>query len=450
MSTGTSPARGFPSASDDLAQTLRQIYDLDLTTTSGGNLSVLDDDGAIWITPAGTDKGEIHPDEIARVEGLDGDSEGLSMPPPSSELPFHRAIYAARSDLRAIIHAHPVSLVAFSIAQMVPDTRVSAQSYIQCGTVGFAPYALPASRELGEQIAQTFTKGFDCVVLENHGVVVGGTTLRQAFERLEALDLCARTILRARTIGTERQLPWDDLELALSVMPKPSAAMRECALITDQERELRQSLCKIARRAHRKGLMTSTQGALSARLPENAFLLTPSSIPLDRLEPSDLLRVGLQHSGLNGHDSREALHAALYRTHSEVSAVAHGCAANTAAFSAAGIPLPSETIPESYILIRQPASVSFRETILDPEAVAEVLCPDDPVALVRNNGALTVGAGVLDAFDRLEVLEATAAAVIASHSLGELTPMNDERLAELRQTFFPTGGFRGAPHEASS
>jgi len=353
--------------------------------------------------------------------------------------------------LRAVIHAHPVSLVAFSIAQTVPDTRVSAQSYARCGTVGFAPYALPASEDLGAEIAQTFAKGFDCVVLENHGVVVGGTTLRQAFERLEALDLCARTVLRARTLGTERALPWDDLELALSIVRKPKSQPRECALITDQERAIRQSLCKIARRAYRKGLMTSAQGALSARLPENTFLLTPTSIPLDRLEPSDLLRVGLQRSGLHEHDSREALHAALYRTHPDVSAVAHGYGANASGFSAAGIPLPSKTIPESYILIREPVSVSFRTTVLDPDpdGVAAVLCPDNPVALVHNDGVLTVGASVLDTFDRLEVLEATAAAVIASHPLGELTAMNDEQLAELRTAFFPTGGFRGAPHGGS-
>jgi len=449
MTTAISPTRAFLSPGEDLAQTLRQIYDLDLTTTSGGNLSLLEDDGAIWITPAGIDKGELRSDQVARVRALDDETESRGTPPPSSELPFHRAIYAARSDLRAVIHAHPVSLVAFSIAQMVPDTRVSAESYFHCGLVGFAPYALPASDELGEQIAQKFARGFDCVVLENHGVVVGGTTLRQAFERLEALDLCARTILRARTLGTERALPWDDLELALSTAPKPIAKSRDRALMTDQERELRKSLCKIARRACGKGLMTSVQGALSARLPENAFLLTPSSVPLDRLDPSDLLRVGLQRSGLNEHDSREALHAALYRTHPDVHAVAHGFGANASGFSAAKIPLPSQTIPESYILIREPVSVSFRTTMLDPDSVAAKLCPDNPVALVQNNGVLAVGASVLDAFDRLEVLEATAAAVIASHPLGELTTMNDEQLAELRKAFFPTGGFRGAPHGGS-
>jgi L-fuculose-phosphate aldolase len=446
MRTTYSPTSVFPSPPEDLAQTLRRIYDLDLTTTSGGNLSLRDDDGCIWITPAGIDKGELRADQIARVGGPGVDSKGIQNPPPSSELPFHQALYAARPDLHSIVHAHPISLVAFSIAQQVPDSRVSANGYALCGTIGFAPYALPGSRELGEEIARTFAKGFDCVVLENHGVVVGGTTLRQAFERLEALDLCARTIMRARSIGSEQLLSWDDLALALASRPVASSAMRERKLITDRERELRQTLCTIARRARKKRLMTSTQGTLSARLPEDAFLLTPASVSPDRLEPSDLLRVGLRRSGLVAHDSREALHAAVYRAHPEVGAIAQGCPENVAGFSAAEIPLPSRTIPESYILIREPVSVSFREAITDPEGVAARISPDNPVALIHNDGVLTLGASVLDAFDRLEVLEATAAAVIASRPLGELAPMNDQQLSELRNAFFPTGGFQGSPH----
>jgi L-fuculose-phosphate aldolase len=450
MRTADSPTRALPSAPEDLAQTLRRIYDLGLTTTSGGNLSLRDEDGCIWITPAGIDKGELRGDQIARIGGSHSDqyvdSEDIPMPPPSSELPFHQALYAARPDLRAIVHAHPVSLVAFSIAQLVPDTRVSANAYALCGTIGFAPYALPGSRELGNEIAETFSKGFDCVVLENHGVVVGGTTLRQAFERLEALDLCARTIMRARSLGAERPLSWDDLALALSSLPNAGSSVREHPLVTDRERELRQTLCTIARRAHKKRLMTSTQGTLSARLPEDAFLMTPSSVSVDRLKPADLLRVGLRRSGLKEHDSREALHAAIYRAHPEVGAVAHGCAENSAGFSAAEIPLPSRTIPESYILIREPVSVSFREMVVDPEGVAAVVSPNNPVALVHNDGAISLGASILDAFDRLEVLEATAAAVIASRSLGELAPMNDQQLSELRDAFFPGGGFQGAPH----
>jgi ribulose-5-phosphate 4-epimerase/fuculose-1-phosphate aldolase len=93
---------------------MQRIYQGRMTTLSGGNLSILDEDGSLWITPAGTDKGRLTPNDIVHVLA-DGSVEGPHR--PSSELPFHRAIYASRPDLRAIVHAHPPALAAFSIAR---------------------------------------------------------------------------------------------------------------------------------------------------------------------------------------------------------------------------------------------------------------------------------------------------------------------------------------------
>ena len=469
MDKAPTPTPASPSnPAEALAQTLRRIYDLGLTTTSGGNLSLRDDEGRLWITPAGIDKGELRADQIARVPAVDrGDTERANAdasaapradfePAPSSELPFHRAIYAKRPDIRAIVHAHPVSLVAFSIVHQVPDTRVSASCHALCSTVGFAAYALPGSRMLGEEIAGTFGKGFDCVVLENHGVVVGGRTLGEAFERLEALDLCARTITRARTIGRERILSPD--ELALAEESRLAAAPAAEAAFGDAELETRRKICAIAGRAFARHLFTTTEGALSARLTSETFLMTPSGVPLDRLQPKDLLRLGVRpekrpgarSDSRNGIGAREALHAALYRAHPEIGAIAHGHGENTAGFSVSGVPLSARTIPESYLLVREPGSLPLRETLLDPTAATGILGPDSPVALLENDGALALGSDLLDAFDRLEVLEATAAALIASRPLGERTVMSDEQILELRRAFFPDGGLGGTSRPASS
>jgi L-fuculose-phosphate aldolase len=413
-----------------LAGTLRRIYQLGLTTTSGGNLSIRTADGDLWITPAGLDKGSLHQSEVARIAA---DGRHMGGPPSSSELPFHRAIYAARPDLGAIVHAHPVSLVAFSVVHELPDTRISAAAHALCGRLGFAPYALPGSPALGDAIAAAFAASAECVVLENHGAVVAGASLRQAFERLEALDLTARTLLRARTLGRARTLSDDDL--ALHSVRDSAAGRGETARADPEERELGEALCALARRSNEKRLMTSRQGALSARLPDDRFLLTPSHLPLDGLTPADLDCVALDAAA-----GREALHAALYRAHPEVGAVAHGIPENTGGFGVSGAPLPTRTIPESYILVRDPARLAFRTTRLEPESVAAQLCPDRPVAVVENDGALSLGRSALEAFDRLEVLEATAAAVIASRPLGELSPLGEEAIGALREVFFPKGG----------
>lgn len=163
---------------DELMQTMERIYRYRMTTTSGGNLSIRDDEGDIWITPARIDKGRLQREDIVCVSPDDYVSGRHG---PSSELPFHRAIYEARPDLKAVVHAHPVALVACSIARTIPDTRLFHRAWMVCGEVGFADYALPGSGQLGKNIAAVFARGANCVLLENHGVVVAGESLKEAF-----------------------------------------------------------------------------------------------------------------------------------------------------------------------------------------------------------------------------------------------------------------------------
>jgi L-fuculose-phosphate aldolase len=428
-----------------LAETLVRIYDLDLTTTSGGNLSVRERDESIWITPAGGDKGALLPEDVVHVDANDR-PEGPGR--PSSELPFHRAIYAERDDLAAIVHAHPVALVAWSVVGEVPDTRISREAHALCGRVGFAPYALPGSTALGHRIADAFGEGFDCVVLENHGVVVGGRSLREAFERLEALDLCARTIGAARVLGGERLLDASALANEANAsgptIPRDGrAAGHRCGA---EERALRETLLRIARRAQRKRLATTTQGRFSARLDEHDFIATPAGPTLD-VDPDALVRRSIRAGEEGAQEPTLALHAAIYRAHPDVGAIAQGVGAHASGFAVAGVDLPARTIPESHLLVRDPRRIDERVARETPESVAAALGADTPVALIEHTGAIALGRGVLDAFDRLEVLEATAAAVLAARPLGTLTPMSDERIEELRHAWMPAGGWGGPPPE---
>ena len=219
---------------DELVQTMERIYHFRMTTTSGGNLSVRDENGDLWITPARVDKGSLRRTDIVCVR-THGAVEGLH--PPSSEHPFHQAIYRVRPDLRAIVHAHPVALVAFSICRRTPDTGLFPQASHVCGKVGYAPYALPGSTQLGRQIAEVFAQGYDCVLLENHGVVIGGTNLAHAFQRFETLEFTAKTIIKGRLLGPVRYLAAE--QIALSQRRRPPLPEFEPGPASTREKELR-------------------------------------------------------------------------------------------------------------------------------------------------------------------------------------------------------------------
>ncbi|MFZ4681749.1 MAG: class II aldolase/adducin family protein [Terrimicrobiaceae bacterium] len=416
---------------DCLVNAMARIYRYRMTTTSGGNLSIRDRDGSIWITPARVDKGALRREDIVRVRP-DGTTEGRHK--ASSEFPFHKRIYELRPDLGAIIHAHPVALVAFSICGRTPDTRLFAKAHAICGEVGFAPYALPGSALLGERIAEVFTGGHDCVMLENHGVVVGGWDFQEAFRRFEMLEFVAKTIVKASALGEVRYL--SDAEL--SVGEKPVAAMETFAAgeASSEERLLRTELCDFIRRGYQQRLLTSAAGSFSVRVDEESFLITGELVDRATVTPDQLVLVRGGRCEAGGRPSRaHLLHAPIYARHPEIRAIVNATPVNATAFSVSDTVLDTRTIPESYIFLRDVAVLPFASIYEDPARIASALTPAAPIALIRNDCALVLGQNILDAFDRLEVLESTAEAVINSRALGEVKPMNDEVIEELVKVF---------------
>ncbi|HEX8290223.1 MAG TPA: class II aldolase/adducin family protein [Pyrinomonadaceae bacterium] len=415
---------------DEIMQTMERIYRYRMTTTSGGNLSIREPDGTVWVTPAGVDKGGLRREDIVRVSP-DGTHEGLH--PPSSELPFHQMIYAARPDVRGVVHAHAVALVAFSITGRVPDTRLFHQSRHVCGPAGFAPYALPGSEDLGKSIAETFAAGFDCVVLENHGVAVGGRSLQGAFQKFETLEFTAKTLVKARLLGDVRYLSEDELGLRNQVPPLEEF---EPDVPSSRERELRRQLVDFTRRGYDHRLFISTGGSFSARVDADSFLITPYRVDRHTLSAEDLVLVRGGRAEAGKRASRAARnHRAIYERHPRVGAVLNASPVNVTAFSVTSAPLDSRTIPESYLLLRDVGRVPYGVQFRDPEELARQVSPRAPVALLENDGVLVLGADVLEAFDRLEVLESTSEALVDSRLLGEVAPMSDEVIDDLKRAF---------------
>ena len=121
---------------DQIVMIMNRIYSYGMTTTSGGNLSILDEEGVMWISPSSIDKGSLRREDIMRVLP-DGTIEGIHT--PSVEYPFHRDIYRKRPDLKAVLHAHPPALVAFSIARKTPDTALIPNARLLTGDISYAP-----------------------------------------------------------------------------------------------------------------------------------------------------------------------------------------------------------------------------------------------------------------------------------------------------------------------
>ena len=418
---------------DQIIAVMERIYGRNMTTTSGGNISVKDENNHIWITPARVDKGSLRRQDIVLVNP-DGKPEGLH--PPSSENPFHRSIYEVRPDIRAIIHAHPSALVSFSICSQVPETRLFPESWHVCGKVAFARYDVPGSQALGATIAAEFASDLqpNCVVLENHGIVVGGVDLADAFKRFETLEFTAQTHIYAKQLGAIETLGME--QIALSQTPRNLLPECQPRTPTSRGKELRKEICDFVHRAYLHGLMTSTEGTFSARIDDDAFMITPAFVDRRELRLEDMVIIRDGQRPENRLPSRAVrLHAAIYEEHPEINAIANAMPVHASAFCVSDFPLDTRTIPESYLFLKDVRTIPFEDLFGDCKNVATLVTPANPVVLLRHNGVLIAGRTILDAFDRLEVLEATATAIINSRALGPISPMNDQVIEDLLAAF---------------
>lgn len=417
---------------DQIVLIIDKIYRSGLTTTSGGNISIIDDNGDMWVTPSAIDKGTLRPSDIVCVR-KDGTIEGRHK--PSSEFPFHKSIYENRPDIKAVVHAHPPALVSYSIVRQIPNTNVIPQAKNICGPIGYATYKLPGTDDLGKIIAIEFEKGFNAVIMENHGTVVGGKDLSDAFQRFETLEFCARTIIYGNTIGKTNYLSDHQIEEFEKQIPRLLPEMKKVEYPSD-ERDIREQIKKIVHRACDQGLMISSYGTVSVRWRGNDFLITPTNVTRWDIQNKDIVQIkdGKREPGKI--PSRSTwLHQEIYKQNPHVNSIILTQTPYLMAYSVTGKKLDVRTIPESWIFLQDIPNVPFGSHFTNETRILNTLSVNTPAVIINNDSVLVTGDKLLGTFDRLEVAEFSAKSLTMAASLGTLVPINDQQVEELRKKF---------------
>lgn len=416
---------------DQIVTIMRRIYAKGMTTISGGNLSIRSQEG-IWITPSGIDKGALAREDIVLVKP-DGSYTGRHK--PSVEIPFHENVYAVRADVNAVLHAHSPALIAFSLVRRNPCVYLTPDIQPRCGQIETAPYEAPGSDMLSAGIAAAFQKGAGVVMMENHGCAVGAKDLQGAFLSFEALERTARMELFANRIGTPRKLTKEQLALARETVESTWHASASGVTGSD-ERVACRDLCDIAQRAYDRNLISGTQYAASIRLDAEAFLTTPTGADCMYLQPEDIVRMDCAHKEADAAQPYAVrLQRAIYRAHPEVNAIMVAQPVAAMAFAVTDAAFDSRVIPESYVMLRDLRKLPFDALHRDMEGVAGLFSKRMPVALIENRCAVVTGYTLLEAYDRLEVLEFSAHAFIDAQSIGTLSLMNAEQLKKIEIVF---------------
>lgn len=182
----------------------RRLAARGLVAGTDGNIAARCGPDRLLVTPAGSDKGELAPGDLVEVDLAGRPARGAGR--PSTELAMHLAIFAARPEAGAVVHAHPPAATGFALAGQPLEGGALAELAATFGAVPVVPYAAPGTAELGERV-RSFAREHDALLLANHGAVTLGPTVEAACRRMESLEQSARILLVARLLGGARPLP---------------------------------------------------------------------------------------------------------------------------------------------------------------------------------------------------------------------------------------------------
>ncbi|HJQ24322.1 MAG TPA: aldolase [Blastocatellia bacterium] len=195
---------------EQLCEAAASLYDRGYAFGSTGNLSLRDGEH-VWITPTGGALKRLRPHDLACVD-LDG--EPLNQNRASKELPFHLAVYRARSEARAVVHLHSTYAVALSCLEVLdaeqPLPPLTPYYFMRVAPLAVLPYFRPGSPALAEAVEQA-ASGHHCMLLRHHGTVCAGASLNEALDRAEELEATARLFFVLRNERT-RLLSTDEID----------------------------------------------------------------------------------------------------------------------------------------------------------------------------------------------------------------------------------------------
>jgi L-fuculose-phosphate aldolase len=177
---------------------------------TAGNISARLDDGHILATPAGLAKGFMQPEQLIVVD-MNGEKVGPHTEAnrnlrPTSELLMHLECYRQRPDVWGVVHAHPPTAVALTIAEISMRTCVIPEAILVLGVIPTARYSTPSSAENCEAI-RALIPGHDAIMLSYHGSLTVGPDVWQAYLKLETVEHTATILHRAAQLGPIQPLP---------------------------------------------------------------------------------------------------------------------------------------------------------------------------------------------------------------------------------------------------
>lgn len=213
------------------------MYEKGFISASDGNVSARLSPGRLLITPSGLHKGFVQPEQLLLIneagEPIGPRTAANRQLRPTSELPMHLEAYHQRPDIGAVVHAHPTTTIALSIAGVSLTDCLIPEAIVMLGIIPTTEYATPSSMENQEAIRNLIAY-HDALVLQRHGSLTVGKDPMHAFMRLETLEQTARIALVLAQLGVHNPLDPEEVVKLMRMreemgLARPGEAEAFCA-----------------------------------------------------------------------------------------------------------------------------------------------------------------------------------------------------------------------------
>ncbi|MCX6174121.1 MAG: class II aldolase/adducin family protein [Ignavibacteriales bacterium] len=193
----------------ELIQACHKVYANSFVAAYDGNLSARIDDKKLLITPSGKCKGELEEKDLLEIdyEGKVLSGDGLV----SAEVKMHLLAYQNREDVNAVVHSHPIHASAFCVVDKELSQPIFPESILSLGKIPLCKYSTISTEEVEESILPYI--GYVWVLLlQNHGVLAFGKSIKDAYFKVEKLEHFAKIMTVAEILGGANKLSVDQLK----------------------------------------------------------------------------------------------------------------------------------------------------------------------------------------------------------------------------------------------
>ncbi len=216
----------------------RRLWQREYTDGNGGNITIRVGDNLALCTPTLICKGFMKPEDMCLVD-LDGNQlAGTRL--RTSEAKTHFGIMKRQPAAKACVHAHPPHATAFAIANVDIPSCLIPEAEVFLGKIGVAKYQTPGTPANADEVGEV-GKVHQAVLMQNHGVIVWGKDVEDAYWKMENIDSYCRTVWIATGLGGglhrftgSQAKELIDLRQKLG-MPDPRSGLKECELCDSAE-----------------------------------------------------------------------------------------------------------------------------------------------------------------------------------------------------------------------